>query len=516
MKLLQQRLVHTSPSSGTNIKSIGLKDVTVFFKRIILQLWEKIKSLGLAGKVDVVGNGVGQFFQRIATLGYTATMEDYEKRKLGIFNKLNFFQFLAGILVPICGVLNYDKIPAMAWFVASLPAFISIVVLWLNAYYRYEAGMIVYFILYPVITSFVYMSGMNLGVELFFILYGILSVFFLQQISHMLFSVSLSMISYFMLSVVWKTYHYQLETVNVALYFFNQVLAIVFIFFGLFLVKKENNGYQLSILNKNRDLHRKNLEIEKQKLEIAQNASLLEKQTVELTELNAVKNKLFSVIAHDLRSPIYALRTLFTNMQLYDLPADEIKMMIPDVVKDFNYTTGLMENLLQWARTQMRSDAIKLQMTDISVLINDTMQLMRLQAEAKEIYIENKIKAPVYVFADKDMINLVLRNLVSNAIKFTPNKGCISVGVNEMPSFIEVFVQDTGIGISKEALQKINENDYYTTRGTASEPGTGLGLMLCKEFLTRNGGQMHIESQPGKGSIFSFTLQKPVEETERQ
>jgi two-component system, sensor histidine kinase and response regulator len=509
MKFLQQRLVHSSPSTGTFKSSDHSKDINTYFKKIFLHLWEKIKSLGMAEKVDAVNAGMTRLLGRIKDIGLVETMEDYEKRKLGIFNKLNFFQLVAGILVPVCGLFNHEQIPLMAWLIASLPAFISILVLWLNAHYRYEAGMIAYFILYPVITSIVYMSGMNLGVELFFILYGILSVFFLQQISHMLFSVALSMISYFMLSVVWKTYHYQLASVNIILYFFNQVLAIAFIFVGLFLIKKENNGYQLNILNKNRDLHKKNLEIEKQKLEIAQNAELLQKQTAELTELNTVKNKLFSVIAHDLRSPIYALRNLFINMEQYNLPAEEIKLMIPDVVKDFNYTTGLMENLLQWARTQMQAHAIKQQAMDVSSLIGDTMKLLRLQAETKHIYMERKIEAPVYVFADKDMINLVLRNLLSNAIKFTPDEGCITIGVNEMPSCVEIFVQDTGMGISQEAMLKINENDYYTTRGTASEPGTGLGLMLCKEFLARNGGHMHIESEPGKGSVFSFTLPKP-------
>jgi signal transduction histidine kinase len=107
------------------------------------------------------------------------------------------------------------------------------------------------------------------------------------------------------------------------------------------------------------------------------------------------------------------------------------------------------------------------------------------------------------------MINLVLRNLISNAVKFTPENGRIAIGVNQLSYFAEVYVQDTGMGISAEALQKINESNFYTTKGTASESGTGLGLMLCKEFLAKNGGQMHIESKPGEGSTFSFTLPLP-------
>ena len=235
---------------------------------------------------------------------------------------------------------------------------------------------------------------------------------------------------------------------------------------------------------------------------------MLHIQKEELTELNSLKSKLFSVIAHDLKSPMYALRNLFRNMHQQNLPADEIKVLVPDVLMDLNYTIGLMENLLQWSKTQMESNQVRPEEINISAMIHDVLHLLRLQAEAKQIYIESKNSQAVYVFADKDMVNLVLRNLLSNAIKFTPQQGTIEVGVNDTNAFVEIYVQDSGMGISKEALQKINENNFYTTKGTASESGTGLGLMLCKEFLAKNGGQMHIESETGKGSIFSFTLPK--------
>jgi len=104
------------------------------------------------------------------------------------------------------------------------------------------------------------------------------------------------------------------------------------------------------------------------------------------------------------------------------------------------------------------------------------------------------------------MINLVLRNLVSNAIKFTPVSGRISIGFREGGSFVEVYVKDSGAGMDTETINKISQNSYYTTKGTASESGTGLGLMLCKEFLTKNGGHLHINSKPGEGSVFSFIM----------
>lgn len=438
------------------------------------------------------------FFEKIKGLGFSATMDDYEKRKLGIFNQLNFFQLLTGVIIPIAGLLRNRQFPALAWMVACMPALVSILVLVLNARGKYYLAQIAYFVLYPFATSIVYFWGINLGVELSFILYGILSVFFLQDISQMLFALGLSMVSYFVLSVVCKNYTYQLATANLFFYYFNQLLALAFIFYGLFLIKKENSGYQQSILQ--------------QKEEIAENEKQLKMQTEELMLLNAFKGRLFSIIAHDLKSPIYALRNLFRNMQQYDLPAEEIKGMVPEVVNELTYTTSLMDNLLLWARSQMQADSIRPQVIDLSGLIVEVTRLLRLQAEAKFIRVQQFGEGSVIAFADKDMVNLILRNLVSNAIKYTPELGTIEIGARNAVEYVEFFVRDTGMGIEPEALQKIQANTFYTTKGTAGEAGTGLGLMLCREFSASNGGELQIESRPGEGSLFTVRLPKGLAE----
>jgi signal transduction histidine kinase len=165
-----------------------------------------------------------------------------------------------------------------------------------------------------------------------------------------------------------------------------------------------------------------------------------------------------------------------------------------------------MENLLQWAKSQMQADIVKAQAINAKEVIDDVLRLMNLQADAKKIKIENRATDRVYLWADRDMINLVLRNLISNAIKFTPQGGSVSIGASERSSFTEVYIKDSGKGISNKEMQEIQSQNFYSTNGTAQEQGTGLGLVLCKEFLEKNGGKLHIESMPGKGSVFSFTL----------
>ncbi len=448
---------------------------------------------------------------RINSIGYIETMEEYDLRKLGIFNKLNFFQLLCGILIPAAGFMMHNPLPAAAWLVACLPAMVSVLVLCLNKFYYHEAALLAYFILYPFVTCIVYMYGLNAGVDLHFILFGILSVFFLKDTGYMIFSLGFSMVSYFSLSVILKSYQFQLEDFNKGLYLFNQGLAIVFIFYGLYLIKKEYVVYQHHILDKNSDLELKNVQIQNQSDKIRNNATLLKKQTDELTEVNTLKNKLFTIISHDLKAPLYAMRNFFSDAQQKNMPARELKKIIPGVVNDLNYTTGLMDNLLQWSRSQMQSDAVYPQKVDIGISIAETVQLLRRQSETKQISIEYQTREGIYGFIDRDMLNLVLRNLISNAIKFTPEKGNIKIGMHENNSLVEVYVKDNGTGISQDDLKKINSKDFYSTKGTASESGTGLGLKLSKEFLAKNGGQLYIESNPGEGSVFSFSIPRPVQ-----
>lgn len=470
------------------------------------RLLKALKSIEFFGGPDSSKQQILNLFTQIRSIGYTDAMDDHEKRKLEIFNQLNFFQLITGVLVPIIALVSSKKFPAGEWYIVTLPALISILVLVLNATYKHEAALLCYFIFYPVFTCIIYINGLNMGIELSFVLYGILSVFFLQDIGYMLFAVSLSMISYFILSVAWKDYRYQLEVHNFVGYLVNQLLAIIYIFYGLYLIKRENADYQLKMVTKNREFHKKNLEIENKKQEIVIKATLLEKQAAELRELNSVKNKLFSIISHDLKSPMYAMRNLFKSVVQLNLSGKEIKNMLPEVVNDLNYTTELMENLLQWAKFQMQSNNIHPQNLDINNTVHEVIQLLHLQFDAKKITVERKTDLNTPVWADKDIVNLVLRNLVSNAIKFTPEKGRIIVGTHQSSSLAEIYVKDSGMGIAKEDMAKINSNSFYSSNGTNSEGGTGLGLMLCKEYLAKSNGHLMIESEPGVGSTFSFTL----------
>ena len=465
----------------------------------ILQPRREYFKTGYSKLVDLLNlsaKNLLSVLHRIKRTGVTGEMNEHEKSRLGIFNYLNFFQLISGAIVPILGIFQPGNIPLSGWVLACMPPFLSAIVLFLNSRYKFQEALLVYFVFYPLFTCLSYINGINFGIELSFVLYGILAVFFIRDIGYMTFSISFSMVSYFILVVVLKKYQYHLEKINFIGYLINQGLAIIYIFYGLYLIKKENSEYQLSILVNNETLQKNNLEIQK--------------QAQELDQLNSLKNKLFSVISHDLKAPMYALRNLFEDIQKQDMPAEEIKELVPDVKNDLNYTVSLMDNLLQWAKSQMQAYTIKAEAHNIREMIDEVSRVLYLQADAKKIHIENKAAEGYNIWADRDMINLVLRNLISNAIKFSPAGAKIFVGTFDQKEVTEIYVKDSGKGITPDEMKKIGSQDFYTSNGTAHEQGTGLGLMLCKEFLAKNNGKLRIQSEPGKGSVFSFILPRPA------
>jgi two-component system, sensor histidine kinase and response regulator len=442
----------------------------------------------------------------IHSIGVTNDMSEFEKRKMSIFNMLNLLGLVTGVLVPVLGLLGKDHLPPLAWFAAFSPVCISVTVLWMTSERYYELSKVCYFSLYPLATSLAYLGKVDVGIELFFILYGVLSVLFLQTFRNIVFSFCLSSTCYFISALVIRQYYFELKHVNYGFYLINHLSALILIFYALYLIKKENSIYQFTLVSKGDELQKQNAEIEDQKQQIGEKAVLLEHQTKELAELNQVKNKMFSVIAHDLKTPMYALRNLFVNMQQQQMSAKEIKELVPGIINEMNFATSLMENLLVWARDQMKNASAKPEELDMAMMVTDVFKLLRLQAANKKIKLISKIESPAECYADREMVNLVLRNLLSNAIKFTPPDGYVTITATLSEHSIRVNVADTGIGISQENIRLLFNNEYFTTRGTNDESGTGVGLSLCKDFLDKNSGEISVSSESGKGSVFSFTL----------
>ena len=235
----------------------------------------------------------------------------------------------------------------------------------------------------------------------------------------------------------------------------------------------------------------------------------IQQQNEQLIDLNAAKDKFFAIIAHDLRSPFIGFLGVTKIMaeQLDSMTIKEIQKFAEQMSKSATNLFNLLENLLNWTSMKQGLIPFKPQIIVLADAYQDAVDVLRPNAEAKNITLNYSAIDQLIVFADGDMLKTVLRNLVSNAIKFTNNGGFISINAKQADSSITISVSDNGVGIQPDELCKLfHISNVQTTRGTADEKGTGLGLLLCKEFVEKHQGKIWVESEVGKGSDFKFTL----------
>jgi PAS domain S-box-containing protein len=235
----------------------------------------------------------------------------------------------------------------------------------------------------------------------------------------------------------------------------------------------------------------------------------LKENEKKLNQLNIDKNRFISILSHDLKSPfnnILGLSEILTE-DIRKLDAAEIEDIANEINKSARSTYNLLEDILLWARTQQGKIPFKPQILNFRDICKNILETLIPNADAKNIAINCSAEDHINVFADIDMLKTVLRNLMSNAIKFTNNGGAINMRAEQTDSDVTISVSDNGIGITPDDLTKFFDiSEVITTKGTAGETGTGLGLLLCKEFVEKHGGKIWVESEVGKGSDFKFTL----------
>ncbi len=235
----------------------------------------------------------------------------------------------------------------------------------------------------------------------------------------------------------------------------------------------------------------------------------LRNNAAELKELNDTKDKFFGIIAHDLKNPFASLlgatEILTNNAGQYDFETTKTFIGLMHNAALSGY--ALLENLLEWSRAQTGNLTFLPQNLNIREIVDENLATLKVNAANKKILLNSKVKHDIEVVADRNMLNTVIRNLLSNALKFTHEEGSVTVNAHKSDGHVIMSVKDTGVGIREDDLNKLFRLDIkYTNLGTAKEKGTGLGLLLCKEFIEKHGGKLWVESTFGKGSEFKFTV----------
>ncbi len=273
------------------------------------------------------------------------------------------------------------------------------------------------------------------------------------------------------------------------------LLAVVFAFLSFKNINQKKRAYKI-VLQQHNAIVKQN---EKIKL-----------QAEHLEQLNQTKDKILAIISHDFRSPLANLQNLLDLFENHDISGKDILLIIRELRKNIGNVQNALDNLLHWAYAQINGLQTQKKVFDIQKIIIELHQFFESEFLRKKIAFHCYISAHTLVYADQDQVRIILRNLIANAIKFTPQNGEITIFAEEKQKERLICVKDTGVGMSQEKIQMLFDvNKATSTQGTEGEKGTGFGLLLCKDFVEKNDGRIWVESQIGKGSTFHFTLPVP-------
>lgn len=267
-----------------------------------------------------------------------------------------------------------------------------------------------------------------------------------------------------------------------------------------FVVQAELNEANMKLLVKNHEIQEKHQEIKT--------------QNKKLEDLNELKDRLLMIISHDFRSPLQSLKGLILLINDSDrITPEEFRTMVKGLKHTVDKTYDFLEGLLLWSKSQMKGFQVKPRQIFPYKLADDCVHLLHSFAEKKGITITNHVDDRHAAFGDEDMVRLVIRNLTANAIKFTPTGGSIDITSEELEQYIRIAVTDNGMGMDQHELDRIfHTNSFFNKQGTNMEKGTGLGLMLCRDFVEKNHGQVFVKSSIGNGTTISFTILKNLDD----
>jgi len=252
---------------------------------------------------------------------------------------------------------------------------------------------------------------------------------------------------------------------------------------------------------------RVNRELQKQKEELAFKNAEIEDKRQELTRLNTTKDKLFSIIGHDFRSPLNSLKGLLNLIGNKNMSQEEFEHFSGDLRKKIDAIYDNLDNVLNWSVSQLKGIQANPTVIQPFVLTEEVFDLYQEMARTKGVELINSINPDITAFADKEQIRLVLRNLISNALKFTSARGFVRLAADWEEDMVQISVEDSGIGMSTDDMQRLFVKDsLWSIQGTQNEKGLGLGLLLCKEFIEKNQGSLTVSSEQGVGTTFRFTL----------
>lgn len=289
------------------------------------------------------------------------------------------------------------------------------------------------------------------------------------------------------------------------------IISILLILLTILLVlyykrNQEKKATNILLQNQKKHIAEVNEELGTLNEELTTQMDIVSAQNIELEKLNSVKNKFFSIVSHDLRSPLNTLKILFEFYHKGDLNDKELGELLVRLEDTIYTTANFLDNLLEWSKSQLEGMVVNPTHVKINEIVGENIKLMETQIKLKALDVENKIDKDVTAFVDSNMINVVIRNLLSNTIKFCNTNDKVIFNAKLEGNHVICSISDTGPGISDKDIENLFNLSHTISTGTAGEKGHHIGLILCKDMITQNNGSMEVDSKLGEGTTFNITL----------
>ncbi|GAB2839684.1 sensor histidine kinase [Ferruginibacter profundus] len=414
----------------------------------------------------------------LCNFGVHDQLKPYEIKRLKIFNYCNGVGILSAVIrlvyLQFFALTDY---PASVLAVNALPLVVCVAMTVCLTLYSYKTAILIFFSCFPPVLAAMIFFTHDKGLEIYLVLSILLTFFFLHRLKQIIASFCWTLL--FFLWVTLPGRPALPAAPDIALAVINYGTAFLFLFITLYFIKFEVWKYEKSIRKKKK----------------------------ELQQLNRVKDKVFSVISHDMRTPIASAIMLMRALEDKAFNQAEFDELLPQLRGSMEETEELLGNLLIWARNQIEHTAITVSDVAVAAVAAQTIQTLQRNAAEKNIRLINEVPDNCYAQADERSIQIVLRNLIGNALKFTAPGGYVKVKQSRVnDTAINITVEDNGVGIPFSKQPLLLTNSYYTSLGTHKERGTGLGLLICKDLVEKNGGSLLFASEPGYGTSFTFSL----------
>ena len=405
------------------------------------------------------------------------SLNSYEQRRYLTFA---FFVTLS-VIIAFCRLVITTFVSPIEYdiqvlFLNTLPLLASIVTSLVMTARNYYKVLVAFILIMPVILSVCNYYTADKNVEVFILTYIVLSFFFFDKVQELIASFLYNTIH--LISIVNRDYFYLSGKMKVipydgALSVFNILSGMALLFFAFYIVKVQVWKYERVLI----------------------------KRTLEMEELNHMKDKIFSTVAHDLKSPMAANLTLLKSLEkTTSVSPEDIRSYLAEIRTSVEETNNLVFDMLTWAKNEMQRTEPVITKIYIHELAREVMNEVKTKAKEKEIQLVCHIQDDEYMYADRPSLKIILRNLVTNALKFTASGGHVRLETVWKDGRFEIVVGDSGVGMSETKIKDLFSGNLFTTPGTNKEPGTGLGLLICNSLIGKSKGALHINSRENVGT----------------